>query len=60
MPSTEFEHSFPAIKHLQMHILDLTDIGVGFPLILKVRVSLTLEQITKVQTGSRGIALLFL
>jgi len=38
MPSTEFEHVFPTIKHLQTHILDLTATGVGFPLLLKVRV----------------------
>jgi hypothetical protein len=29
MPSKEFEHAFPAVKHLQTHILDLTAIGVG-------------------------------
>jgi hypothetical protein len=38
-PSTEFEHAFPAIKHLQTHILDLMAIGVGFPLLLKVGLS---------------------
>jgi hypothetical protein len=60
--TTEFENAFPAFKHLQTHILDLTAIGVGFPLLLKIKVKVdfTLEQATKAQKGSRGTALLFL
>jgi hypothetical protein len=53
MLSKEFEHAIPAIKHLQTHILDLTAIGVGFPLLLKVKVKIkfTLELATKAQRG---------
>jgi len=62
LPSTEFEHAFPAIKHMQTHILDLTALGVGFHLLLKVKVKVnfTREQTTKAERGSRCIALLFL
>ena len=61
IPSVEFEHTFPAIKHPQTHILDLMATGVDFPLLLKVKVktNLTLEQATKAQRGRRSIALLF-
>jgi hypothetical protein len=40
--------------------LPVPGITVSFNLYIKVKVKVTLEQVTKAQRGSRGIALLFL
>jgi hypothetical protein len=69
MPPVGFEPTIPAGERPQTQVLDRAATGITFlihlPLIIiiviiKVKLKVTLEQATKAQSGSRGIALLFL